>query len=124
MCTDTCYSELAVSDPFGYATCAQTCLENYNNELFSVIKLFALEKEARLTFDSVYVADLSPFEDFEFCKRKCLGKAMCLLSCNQELQKRLDEEVKFSLTPAYQVLFQSEMSQLQEIFDCYSTSRN
>jgi hypothetical protein len=93
-----------------YGYCTQKCLENYYAEIYAGIELFALEKESKLTFDPLYVADLDPFNQFDLCKRRCgKGDYLCVAKCNDELQKRINNEIMFSLSPSDQVLFQSEM---------------
>ncbi len=100
--------------------CIDQCTQEYYSTIYGGIYLFSLEKESKLTFDPLYLADLSPFEEVNLCKRRCdRGDFICIATCNAELQKRLDGEVSFSLNPSDQVEFQAEMKLIQDIFNCY-----
>lgn len=78
--------------------------------MLSTIKLFALEKYSKTLFDNQFIADVDPFVEYQQSKANCQNSDYeCLTFSNEQLQRRLDNEVKNSLAPQHQVLFNNEM---------------
>ena len=72
------------------------------SEMLSTIKLFALEKYSKTLFDNQFIVDIDPFVEYEQCKANCRkGDYECFAFCNEQLQRRLDNEVKNSLAPKH-----------------------
>ena len=87
------------------------------------MKLFSLEKYSKALFDPLYVADMDPFEEYAKCKSRC-GRTEfeCFNKCSEELQKRLDNEVKHSLKPEHQDIFNKKFNELSLYTECMTAA--
>ena len=41
---------------------------------------------------NIIVGDLNPYEEFKICKKNCKTDYICIVGCNEQLQKRLDNK--------------------------------
>ncbi|CDW81894.1 UNKNOWN [Stylonychia lemnae] len=69
--------------------------------MMNTVKLFALEKHSRASFDPLYLAATDVFEAYSQCLNNCvLGDAdvyTCMDGCSTQYQKSLEKEMSYSL---------------------------
>ncbi len=84
--------------------------------MFSLIKLFNLEKHSRVQFDPLYTADTEIYDEYQACKDE-LSPAdfMSILDCNDALQSRLDKEVAYSLSSDDEVSFFDKINRMESL---------
>ncbi|CDW80568.1 UNKNOWN [Stylonychia lemnae] len=87
-------------------------------QVTATVNLFALEKFSKASFDPLYLADTTIFDDLNTCYMSCGSDAVCVNTCLEKFYAEMYRQSSYSLASAQQDQFSEFTNNLQKLGEC------